>query len=203
MTQPSKAQIKQVTRQIVDQCIPCAAFGGCTTKPSKCTVRTMMNKKPIVTNAADENCFISGDEIKTTSLKIAEVFKKQHKDILRKLEAVHCSEDFRRRNFTPSSYVNSQNKKQPMYEIAKDGFMFIVLGFTGKKAENIREAYIKTFNQMARQLHNGTGLAIPQTESQALYLAAQKQEKIEQQDTKMKAVGRALESLSVAFNNLK
>jgi hypothetical protein len=37
--------------------------------------------------------------------------------------------------------------------MTKDGFMFLVMGFTGAAAAKIK-AYINTFNQMAAMLYN-------------------------------------------------
>ena len=41
-----------------------------------------------------------------------------------------------------------------MYNVTKDGFMFLVMGFTGKQAAAIKEAYINAFNQMADTLQS-------------------------------------------------
>lgn len=38
--------------------------------------------------------------------------------------------------------------------MTKDGFMFLVMGFTYAAAAKIKEAYINTFNQMAAMLYN-------------------------------------------------
>lgn len=37
-------------------------------------------------------------------------------------------------NFRQSSYFNLQGKEQPYYEMTKDGFTLLAMGFTGKKA---------------------------------------------------------------------
>jgi len=100
--------------------------------------------------------FQDHDQIKTTSLKVAEAFKKLHKDVLRKLESLDCSTEFTQRNFALSEYKDSTGRKLPLYEMTKDGFMFLVMGFTGKKAAQIKEAYINEFNRMA-DLLNGRG----------------------------------------------
>lgn len=63
-----------------------------------------------------------------------------------------CSEDFRNGNFAEPSYINSQNKKQPMYQITKDGFVLLVMGYTGEKAMKFKEDYIKAFNKMENEL---------------------------------------------------
>ena len=63
------------------------------------------------------------------SLQIAETFKKEHKNVIRDIECLDCSEQFRRLNFELSSYRNQQNKRQKKYLITKDGFTFLVMGY--------------------------------------------------------------------------
>ncbi|MBB7580460.1 ash family protein, partial [Escherichia coli] len=67
----------------------------------------------------------------TTSVAVAEFFRKMHKDVLRKIETLECSEDFNERNFTPVTYTDAKGEKRPMYQITKNGFVFLVMGFTG------------------------------------------------------------------------
>lgn len=88
----------------------------------------------------------------TTSLKVAEAFGKLHKNVIRKLQSIECSPEFNRLNFEPVEYTDAKGEKQPMWEMTKDGFMFLVMGFTGTKAAAIKEAYINAFNWMAEQL---------------------------------------------------
>lgn len=95
---------------------------------------------------------IKNDQVVTNSLKVAEAFGKQHKDVLKKLQHVECSVEFTERNFSLSEYIDSTGRVLPMYEMTKDGFIFLVMGFTGTKAAAIKEAYIRVFNQMAEAL---------------------------------------------------
>lgn len=91
----------------------------------------------------------------TTSLKVAEIFGKLHKNVLRDIQEKilpHVSSDFAQLNFEPSSYVNEQNKHQPMYYITRDGFTMIAMGYTGAKAMKFKEAYINEFNKMEAML---------------------------------------------------
>lgn len=106
----------------------------------------------------DEARFITvhDNQPRTTSLQVAEAFGKQHKDVLRKLESLNCSTDFNQRNFAPVEYFDAKGEKRPAYEMTKDGFIFLVMGFTGHKAASIKEAYINAFNRMANQLQAGT-----------------------------------------------
>ncbi|MCU4315267.1 Rha family transcriptional regulator [Acinetobacter bereziniae] len=105
----------------------------------------------------DDAVFIQEDQVKTTSLKVAEIFEKRHSDIIRVLKNIDCSPEFSQRNFASANYLDEQGKPRPMYEMTKDGFIFLVMGFTGATAARIKEAYINTFNQMAAMLYNTQG----------------------------------------------
>ena len=83
-----------------------------------------------------------------SSIQVALEFGREHKNVLRDIQMLDCSDDFRRLNFELSSYQNEQNKRQPMFLMKKDGFIFLVMGYRGKKAAAIKEAYIKRFNDM-------------------------------------------------------
>ena len=82
------------------------------------------------------------------SLQVAEEFQKQHKNVLRDIAALDCSEEFRRLNFELSSHNNEQKKKQPMQIATRDGFMFLCMGYRGTRVAEIKESYIRRFNQM-------------------------------------------------------
>lgn len=79
----------------------------------------------------------------TTSLKVAEVFGKYHKHVLRDIEQLECSETFTESNFGLSEYKDSTGRRLPMYRMTRDGFSFLVMGFTGKRAAHWKEQYIK------------------------------------------------------------
>lgn len=99
---------------------------------------------------------VENEHAVTTSLRVAEVFGKQHKNVLRDIQNLDCSDDFRKLNFEPSHIIkqlpNNGSKKLPMYYITRDGFMFLVMGFTGKTAAKWKEAYIKAFNEMEAKI---------------------------------------------------
>lgn len=108
-----------------------------------------------------------------SSLDIAETFDKNHAHVLRDIKELECSDEFRESNFGLSSYVNSQNKKQPMYYVTRDGFTLLAMGYTGEKAMKFKEAYIKQFNAMERMLQGKLierekGIAVRQSLTKAL-----------------------------------
>jgi len=104
----------------------------------------------------------------TTSVKIAEVFEKEHKNVLRVIDKTiaQASDSFRQRNFELSQEEQKMPtggiKKIKSYNLTKDGFMLVVMGFTGKKAFEIKEAYITAFNQMAKKLFPQTQYGLKQ-----------------------------------------
>lgn len=108
-----------------------------------------------------------------TSLDIAETFGKEHKRVLQDIRELECSEDFRQHNFVQSSYVNSQNKKQPMYYVTRDGFTLLAMGYTGEKAMKFKEGYIRQFNAMEKLLigkikEREKGIAVRQAFTKAI-----------------------------------
>lgn len=93
--------------------------------------------------------FVDNHDIaKVNSVMVAKMFEKRHDDVLRSIRNLDCSEEFRLRNFAESSYRNEQGKKQPCFNMTRDGFVFLAMGYRGKKAAQFKEAYIKRFNQM-------------------------------------------------------
>ena len=115
-----------------------------------------MNTQSQVTIAFRPNVAVINGAVKTTSLKIAEHFGKQHKSVLRAIENLEIPSDYRERNFALSSYEqkipNGAVKELPCYEITRDGFMILVMDFTGKDAMQWKIAYINAFNQMEATL---------------------------------------------------
>ena len=108
-----------------------------------------------LTLSAQDVITIIDNEPRTTSLKVAEVFGKLHKNILQRIESLDCSPEFTSANFSAhveNQQVGTTRRDMKYYEMTKDGFMFLVMGFTGAKAAAIKEAYINAFNWMAARL---------------------------------------------------
>jgi hypothetical protein len=53
-----------------------------------------------------------------------------------------------------------------MYLITKDGFVFLVMGYRGKKAAELKEKYIEAFNKMERVLNEKNTKAWIETRQQ-------------------------------------
>lgn len=108
-----------------------------------------------------------------TSLDVAETFGKDHRHVLRDIRELGCSDEFRASNFGQSSYINEQNKTQPMVVMTRDGFTILVMGYTGELAMKFKEAYIKQFNAMedalrGKLIEREKGVAVRQALTKAL-----------------------------------
>lgn len=88
------------------------------------------------------------DTARANSLMVAKMFEKEHKNVLRDIANLDCSEEFNQLNFEPITYKDDMGRKQKAYAMTRDGFVFLVMGYRGKKAAQFKEAYIKHFNQM-------------------------------------------------------
>lgn len=96
----------------------------------------------------------------TTSKLVAEKFGKRNADILRAIKNLECSDEFKERNFALMVKTNDlpQGGKTDEYitYITRDGFTFLVMGFTGKDAAKFKEDYIRAFNEMEQTIKNNS-----------------------------------------------
>jgi len=88
----------------------------------------------------------------SNSVDIAKSFGKIHRNVIRDIESLDCSEEFSLLNFEQSEYTNNRGKTYKCYNITRDGFSFLCMGFTGKKSGQWKEKYINAFNQMESAL---------------------------------------------------
>ena len=93
------------------------------------------------------------DQVLTTSLKVAEVFEKEHKHVLDAVRKLFTAENSAvKQMFQESTYLNERNQSQPMFVMNRDGFTLLAMSFNGKKALDFKIAYIDAFNKMEAEL---------------------------------------------------
>ncbi len=97
-------------------------------------------------------------KVVVSSLDVARVFEKEHKNVLQAIENLDCSFDFQELNFKRSivklTMPKGGEREQPICYLTRDGFTFLAMGFTGTKAAHFKEEYIKAFNLMEEKLKN-------------------------------------------------
>lgn len=83
---------------------------------------------------------------------VARICGKTHNNVLSAIRRLDCSNEFRVLNFERAEYKDAKGHLRPEWFMTKDGFVFLVMGFTGKMAAQFKEAYIKAFNAMEAML---------------------------------------------------
>ena len=126
---------------------------------------------------------VRNDQAVTSSLQVAENFNKDHKHILEAIENLTVENMAVRNMFQEGTYMNSRGRLYKMFYMTKNGFTLLAMGFTGKKATQFKIQYINAFNQMENQLKTG-GFHVPTTMAEALRLAANQQDQIEEMKPK-------------------
>lgn len=122
---------------------------------------------------------VDGGQPVTNSRKVATHFGKRHRDVLRAIRNLDCSSKFTERNFAQCFEINylANGKPEPVIQMTKDGFMFLVMGFTGKAAAAMKEAFIEAFNAMSEMLRSG--LWQRRMDAEAAYPAGKSQASID------------------------
>jgi len=110
----------------------------------------MLPQMNVIVNEVEVHLVSVDGKVFANSLDVASVFEKSHDNVLKKIRS------FSERglvNFNESSYLNDQNKSQPMFNMNRDGFIFLVSKFTGAKAEQWQLDFIDAFNQMEKSIY--------------------------------------------------
>ena len=96
---------------------------------------------------------VKKERIYCKSNMVAEIFEKRHDNVMRDLKSLieNCSKEFALLHFEESTY-KVKGREYPCYNLTKDGFTMLAMGFTGEKAVQFKELYINKFNEMERLL---------------------------------------------------
>ena len=94
------------------------------------------------------------------SKDIAEKFGKTHRHTLGAIRDLvnDLAGETGQPEFRLSSYTSLQNKTLPCYELDRDAFALLAMGFTGKPALKWKLKYIQAFNKMESALVGGTSV---------------------------------------------
>lgn len=131
----------------------------------------------------------------TTSLQVAEVFGKNHRDVLEAIQnKISSAENSAQYDsmFAQGEYKDKSGKRNKMYYMNRDGFTFIAFGFTGKKADEFKLKYIEAFNQMEETI-KAERIQLPKTPMEALKLMF---EATEETNKKVDRLGNTVQNLT-------
>ena len=105
-------------------------------------------------NNISVNFEVVGEEVFATSLQIAQVFGKSHKNVLRTINNLP-QDNFFNTNFKINKRTDlfgAVTRSEKYYSLTRDGFSLLVMGFTGQKAYQWKIEFIKAFNMMEAEL---------------------------------------------------
>lgn len=132
---------------------------------------------------------VKDGSVYANSRDVAAFFGKEHRNVLADIAAIltagGLSAEISAVWFRPTTYEQKTGfgvRQNSAYDMTKDGFMLLVMGYTGAKAMQFKLAYIQRFNEMEETLKAGPAPgahAIPQTLPEALRLAADAMERAE------------------------
>lgn len=103
---------------------------------------------------------IRNNQVVVSSRQVAEKFGKEHRTVLRSLSTKLCgaNKDRLSQHFYKDTYKDITGKSNTIYYMDRDGFSFLVMGFTGEKADKWKLDFIEAFNTMEKQLQTQSQL---------------------------------------------
>ncbi|MDO6966993.1 Rha family transcriptional regulator [Rhizobium alvei] len=99
--------------------------------------------------------FMKGGEVVANSRDVAEYFEKAHKHVLDAIDDLIQREPSIEPNFRPIEVevkVGFGVRLDRGFDMTRDGFTLLAMGFTGKKALSFKLKYIEAFNVMEAEL---------------------------------------------------
>lgn len=123
----------------------------------------MINNKMIeIKQDLDSLSYDTGIEIKIIpeNFDSTEKFGKRHGHVLRDIDKlISDSPNLGSEMFIETTYVNERGENYRCFDMNRDGFSLISMGFTGKKALEWKLKYINAFNKMEETLKSGDYLS--------------------------------------------
>lgn len=123
-----------------------------------------MTSTEMLPHEAERNpiVFARDGEAFSTSRDVAVYFGKEHYNVLRDIDALiaHAS-DLKDREFQlcERPHPTISGRMDRFYEMNRDGFTLLAMGFTGQKALKWKLKYIEAFNLMEAQLRSAAAVA--------------------------------------------
>ena len=103
--------------------------------------------------------FVLDNQVVVSSRKIAEVFKREHKNIIASIRHIVSAEKSANQFYREKTYTYN-NRTLPEYHMNRDGFMLLVMGFNTKDAIKLKAMFIRAFNEMEKKLQGSNLIAL-------------------------------------------
>lgn len=87
-------------------------------------------------------------EVTTDTLKVAEVFHKEHRTVLRSVDKVIKNSPLAQHSFVLSKYKDVSGKYNKYYRLNRDGFLLLLMNMRGKEVLSKQIQFINLFNKL-------------------------------------------------------
>lgn len=118
----------------------------------------------------------------TTSLEVARVFEKEHRNVLRDIDKLKKDVLNFEQMFEETQEPDSYGRSRRVIYMNRDGFTLLAMGFTGDKALKFKLKYINAFNNMEQVIKEQ---ALPQTPEEKLALTMKVAGRLDKRVTKI------------------
>ena len=96
---------------------------------------------------------VDGERVFADSRDVAATFGKKHRHVLDAIrDLIDKAGEIRLPIFRQSIFQNEQRRAMPCFEMDRDGFSLLVMGFTGDRALRWKLKYIEAFNKMETEI---------------------------------------------------
>ncbi|EOP80901.1 rha family phage regulatory protein [Bacillus cereus HuB4-4] len=115
-----------------------------------------MDQLTVVNERNNNLVFESNGEIVTDSLTIASMFGKEHNNVLKDVrkQIDYAGQEFGQVNFHQSTYINTQNKRMPKYDLTEEAFTLVAMSYNTKEAVQMKIKFIEEFKRMKQHIQN-------------------------------------------------
>jgi Rha family phage regulatory protein len=165
-----------------------------TTKPEEAATVERVEDHSAMDAARNPIITARDGEAMTNSRDVAAFFDKEHRDVLKAIDNLLAQEpELALRNFAQGVYTlpGTGQQQHRCFDMDRDGFTLLAMGFTGANALKWKRRYIAAFNAMETELRQQAGgnvhYMVPRSLPEALRLAADLAETVEQQKARIEA----------------
>ncbi len=118
-----------------------------------------MNQLQAAYHPVSEFVFIERNQVVTDSLTMAQMFGKEHKNVLRDIEVqleklIEANEmEWGQLNFEPTQYQHYQNKQwYPKFNLTEDAFVIVAMSYITPEAMKMKIKFLQEFKRMKEHI---------------------------------------------------
>lgn len=149
--------------------------------------------------------FIRDGQVFASSRDVAVIFEKRHDNVMRDIRSL-IEASGGSLKFEETSYVDDQNgQTYRSYDMSRDAFTVLAMGFTGKRALDFKLAYIEQFNVMEAKLRTfdpAVALSDPAQLRSLLLVHIDREMELQGQVEEMRPQVQALERIAISDGSL-